>query len=82
MTGVFTQPTREGMHTRRSAQVTRDAVSLGPTRHLLHKASLSILGDTTALLYMKKQTQGGCQNEKTKKHFPMKEQEKFLEKKN
>ena len=40
------------------------------TRHLLHIATLSSLGSVVALPNTHKQTQGGCQNEKTKKHGP------------
>ena len=50
--------------------VTGEAVPLGPIECLLHKAMLPRPGDIAALPNIEKQTQGGCQNEETKKHGP------------
>ena len=44
------------------------AVPWDPAEYLLHKATLPTLGDIAALPNTLKQTQGGCQNEKTNNH--------------
>ena len=51
--------------------MTGETVPLGPTEHLLQKATLPRLGGEAALSpNTQKQTQGGCQNEETKIHGP------------
>ena len=52
------------------AQVIKEFASLGPTGHLLYKATLTRLGDIEDLLNLQKQR--GSQNEDTKKHAPNK----------
>ena len=47
-----------------------EAVPLGPTEHLLYKATLPRLGDRAALPNSQKQTKEGSQNEETKEHVP------------
>ena len=49
-----------------------EAVPLDPTEHLLHLSMLPIQGVVAALPNTEKQTQGGCQNEETKKYGPNK----------
>ena len=52
------------------AQVIKETVPLGPTGHLLFKASLPILGVIADLLTTYKQTQNCSQNGSTKKPTP------------
>ena len=56
------------VHFEYPACVIREAVLLGPIGHLLHQATLPRQGVIAALHNTQKQTQGGCQNEETKKH--------------
>ena len=58
------------VHFEYPACVIREAVLLGPIGHLLHQATLPRQGVIAALHNTQKQTQGGCQNEETKKHGP------------
>ena len=60
--------------------MTGEAEPLDPTGHLLHEVTLPSHRVKVALPNTQKQTQGGCQNEETKKHGPMKEQVKTPEK--
>ena len=50
------------------AQIIKKLVPQGPTGHLLHKVTLTRLGDTAALTNTQKQTQRGSQNEEINKH--------------
>ena len=50
------------------AKVTKEIVPLGPTGHILYKASQPRLGDIADLPNTQKQTQGSSQNEETKKY--------------
>ena len=65
-----------GAHLECPDQVTGEAVPLNPSEHLLHVATSQNPGDIAALPNTQKQTQGGCQNEETKKLVLMKEQNK------
>ena len=58
------------MHLKYPAWVTGEAVPLGPTGHLPHEATLPRHGVKAALPDAEKQTQGGWQNEETKKRGP------------
>ena len=61
--------------------MTREAVPLGSTGHLLHRATLPRPGDLAVLPSTWKQTQGVSKNEKTKKSMSQrKEQDKIPEK--
>lgn len=62
------------MHLEWPAQVMGEAVPLGPTGYLLHKAIVSIPGDVSALHNEQKQTQESRQNVETKKQVPNEEQ--------
>ena len=53
---------------------------LDPTGHLLHYATIPRYRLKAVLPNTKKQAQGDCQNEETKKHGPMKEEIKPPEK--
>ena len=50
------------------AQMIKEAVPLDPIGHLLYKVTLQSLVDVETLSNAWKQTQGGSQNEETKKH--------------
>ena len=67
--GGCTQPTWWA-HLEYSAWGIGEAVSLDPTGHLLHQVTLPRYGIKGALPNKQKQTQGGCQNEETKKYGP------------
>lgn len=60
----------------RPTQVIQETAPLGPTGHLLPKATLPRLGDVTALPNMQKQTQRDSQNGENRNVCQMKGQEK------
>ena len=68
--GSWTQPI-QWEHLKYLAWVIEVAVLLQyPTGHLLYQATLPSLGHIVALPNTQKHTQGGCQNQKTKKYGP------------
>ena len=56
--GVHNSYLEEVVHLAFLAQMTRQAVPVGPTGHLLHKATLPIPGDVAAVPKTQKQTTG------------------------
>ena len=58
-----------------------EAVPLNPIGHLLHQATVPRHRVIAALPNTWKQTQGGCQNEQTKKHGPNERRDQNFRKK-
>ena len=68
------------MHLEHPVWLIGEAVPLDPTGHQAHKATLPRHRVKAALPNTQKQTQGGCQNEETKKHGPNEGTDKTPEK--